>query len=340
VIRFSSLVKLGFNLGGGWFSQKITAQYPRILMYHRFHCGEDNGGISADSFERQVAFLSEFCECLTISDLTERIKGGGGISRGKPVACVTVDDGYSDFYDVAFPILEKYQVPATFYVTTGFVDGTCWLWYDRLKWIVENDVSTAVIVGAFEFQTDEWNQDKTGIWSRLVSDFLKKDGATIERYLRELEKQVGVDVPGKAPSSFKAVTWDQLRDMQEAGIEIGGHTVNHYSLGRLARENVFEELESCRNRLTEELGRAPRAFCFPNGQPADVPADHAKILRKTGFDSSVVAYYDKCGMADLHALRRHGVGDGWYGFQKTILGVDRLGAVLLGRNNVFDWGEV
>jgi len=309
-------------------------------MYHRFHCGSDNGGISADAFERQVAFLSEFCECITISDLTERIKGGERISRGKPVVCVTVDDGYSDFYEVAFPILGKYQVPATFYVTTGFVDRASWLWYDRLKWIVDNNVTNGVTVGAHEFQPEEWNQDKTGIWSRLVSDFLKKDGSIIEGHLGELEKQVGACVPDKAPSTYEAVTWDQLREMQEAGIEIGGHTVNHYSLGRLAREDVFEELEICRNRLTEELGRPPTAFCFPNGQPADVPADHAKILRRTGFDSSVVAYYDKEGMADLHALRRHGVGDGWYGFQKTILGVDRLGAVLLGRNNVFDWGEV
>lgn len=340
MIRFSSLVKLGFSLGGGRFSQKITAQYPRILMYHRFHQGDDNGGISADSFARQVAFLSEYYECLTVSDLSERMKAGRGVFRGKPVVCVTIDDGYSDFYDVAFPILQQYQVPATFYVTTGFVDRACWLWFDRLKWIVENDVTAAVTVDGHDFQPDKWNQDKVGTWSRLVSDFLKRDGSTIELNLDELAKQVGVKVPEIAPSSYAAVTWDQLREMRRAGIEIGGHTVNHYSLGHMAREDVVEELETCCKRLTEELGGAPTAFCYPNGQPVDVPENYSKILRETGFDSSVVAYYDKVGMADPHALRRHGVGESWYGFQKTMLGVDRLGAMLLGRNNVFDWGEV
>ncbi|NMT63791.1 polysaccharide deacetylase family protein [Marinobacter orientalis] len=339
MIRFSSLVKLAFNFGGGWFSRKITSEYPRILMYHRFYRDTDNGGVSAVSFERQVAFLSESCECLTTSDLIERIKEGWGVSRGKPVVCITVDDGYSDFYEVAFPILEKYRVPATFYVTTGFVDKACWLWYDRLKWIVDNDVTTAVAIGPHVFQPDDWNQQKVSIWSRLVSDFLEKDGLTIEENLAELEKQVGVNVPEKAPPPYEAVTWKQLREMQRAGIEIGGHTVNHYSLGRLLKQDVIDEVGICCKRLTEELGKAPTAFCYPNGQPADVPADYSDILREAGFESSVVAYYDREGMTDRYALRRHGIGDGWYGFQKTIYGVDRVGAVLLGRHNVFDWGD-
>ena len=336
---FSSLVKLGFNLGGAWLAQKLTSDYPRILMYHRFYRSEDNGGVSADIFERQVAALSKSFECLTVSDVVARIRSGSRIARGRPVACITVDDGYSDFYNIAFPILRKYRVPATFYVTTGFVDRACWLWYDRLKWIVDINVTTVVEIGVHAFHPDEWNQDKLGTWSKLVSDFLKKDGSTIERNLRELEKQVGVSLPQKVPSSFDAVTWDQLREMQQAGVEIGGHTVNHYSLGRLATKDVIEELEHCRKRLTEELGKAPAAFCYPNGQPADVPANHSKALREAGFESSVVAYYDKVGTTDLYALRRHGIGEGWYGFQKTVRGVDRLGAVLIGRHNVFDWGD-
>ena len=319
-------------------AQKLTSDYPRILMYHRFYRSEDNGGVSADMFERQVAALSKSFECLTVTEVVERIGSGSCMSRGRPVACITVDDGYSDFYSIAFPILRKYRVPATFYVTTGFVDRACWLWYDRLKWIVGNDVTTAVSIGTHVFQPDEWNQDKVGTWSRLVSDLLKKDGSTIEKSLAELEKQVGVNLPEKAPSSYEAVTWDQLREMQKAGIEIGGHTVNHYSLGRLLKQDVIEELESCRKRLMAELGRAPTAFCYPNGQPADVPENYSSILREIGFESSVVAYYDKVGIADSYALRRHGVGESWYGFQKTIHGVDQLGAMLLNRHNVFDWG--
>jgi len=177
------------------------------------------------------------------------------------------------------------------------------------------------------------------VWGILVSDLLKKDGVAIENSLKELASQVGVEVPPEAPEAFRAVTWGQVREMHVAGMEIGGHTVNHYSLGRLNREMVREELKGCHKRLTAELGAEPKAFCYPNGQPYDVPSDYAEVLKEAGFESGVVAYYDRVGMRDRWALRRHGIGDGWYDFQKTIRGVDRLGAVLLGRNNVFDWGE-
>lgn len=339
MISFSSLVKFIFNIGGGWFSTKITSEYPRILMYHRFFRDESNEGVSSDCFERQIAFLSEYCECLTITDLLAKVMSGNRISNGKPVVCITVDDGYSDFYDVAYPILKRYQVPASFYVTTGFVDGDCWFWYDRLEWVVSHNVDNKVTSDGRSFSSAEWNGDKAKVWGALVSDYLKKNGSDIENLLQDLSSQVGVQVPQIAPEQYKAVTWDQLREMQEAGIEIGGHTVNHYSLGRLGAQDVVNELKTCRNRLAKELGKAPRAFCYPNGQPADVPEDYANVLRDAGFESSVVAYYDKQGMANPYALRRHGVGESWYGFQKTIRGVDRLGAVLLGRHNIFDWGD-
>jgi peptidoglycan/xylan/chitin deacetylase (PgdA/CDA1 family) len=335
----SSLVKIGVKYGGLRLAEKMARNYPRILMYHRFDEHGKGKGVSADQFEHQISELSANFECITISEIAARIKSGQRIARGKPVACVTVDDGYADFYEIAFPILKRYQVPASFYVTTGFVDGDCWFWYDRLEWIVSHSVDNKVTSDGRIYSSAEWNGDKAKVWGLLVSDYLKKDGSDIENLLQDLSSQVGVQVPQTAPEHYKAVTWDQLREMREAGIEIGGHTVNHYSLGRLDAQDVMDELKTCRNRLADELGEAPKAFCYPNGQPADIPADYAKVLREAGFESSVVAYYDKQGMADPYALRRHGIGESWYEFQKTIRGVDRLGAVLLGRNNVFDWGE-
>lgn len=339
MIRFSSLVKFVFNIGGDWVSSKLTSEYPRILMYHRFFHDRDNGGVSADTFERQVAFLSKYCECLTITDLVHRISNGKGISRGKPVVCVTVDDGYSDFYDIAYPILKRYGVAASFYVTTGFVDRNNWLWYDRLEWIVSHDIEGEITSDGQTFASEEWNGNKARVWGRLVSEYLKRDGAVIEGLLHDLAAQVGICVPHTPPEQYRPVTWDQLRELKDAGIEIGGHTVNHYSLGQLGADDVEKEIETCRNRLIEELDEPPKAFCYPNGQPMDLPERYSTVLRSLGFESSVVAYYDEVGISDPYALRRHGVGKSWYGFRKTICGVDRLGALIMGHDNVFDWGR-
>ena len=68
---------------------------------------------------------------VTLANLAGQIKSGI-VEPGQAV--ITVDDGYRDFYDIAFPVLREEGVPATFFVTTGFIDGQIWLWPDLLEY--------------------------------------------------------------------------------------------------------------------------------------------------------------------------------------------------------------
>jgi peptidoglycan/xylan/chitin deacetylase (PgdA/CDA1 family) len=123
--------------GGFWVVNQFTLSYPRILMYHRFSLTPSPGAVSEKTFEKQVRYLQKHCELVSLSSALDRtrLKRGPG---SKPLAVITIDDGYSDFYDVAYPILKKLEAPATFYVTTSFVDGDVWLWHDRLQWCLDH----------------------------------------------------------------------------------------------------------------------------------------------------------------------------------------------------------
>lgn len=90
------------------------------LCYHSIHPTTSFASASPDVFERQLALLSESCEVVTFRRMLEAANEPG---RRRPAVAVTFDDGYADNYDFAFPLLRKYQTPATIFVTTGLIDG-------------------------------------------------------------------------------------------------------------------------------------------------------------------------------------------------------------------------
>src|SRR5687768_2649211 len=99
----------------------LTRRTPKILMYHRF-CERPNGiRMDVGTFERHLQYLrARAYRVMTLRDLCERLAA----NEVPPNAVVlTIDDGYEDFRQLAFPLLEKYGFPATLFVTTDFVDG-------------------------------------------------------------------------------------------------------------------------------------------------------------------------------------------------------------------------
>src|SRR5690554_3038452 len=134
----SQLVRMLGPSGLYTLARIITRSQPRILMYHRFSESPKKGYVSRDVFESQVRHIARYYNAVSMTELVKGVKGEA-ILKPNSIA-ITVDDGYYDFYTVAYPILKKYRVPATVFVTTKFVDGGFWLWPDKINYIL-NSVS-------------------------------------------------------------------------------------------------------------------------------------------------------------------------------------------------------
>lgn len=90
-----------------------------ILMYHSVGYNRAFFTVRPDNFDRQLAYLKKRkLEIIKLSDLISRFKNGQNING---CVCLTFDDGYLDNLTEALPILEKYNFPATIFVTTGLV---------------------------------------------------------------------------------------------------------------------------------------------------------------------------------------------------------------------------
>lgn len=104
-----------------------------ILMYHRvFKTSSDPWGlcVSPKNFAEHLELLRRHYPVLTLHELVSSLRDARLPKRG---VVLTFDDGYADNLWNAKPLLEKYEVPATFFVTSGCVDSSSEFWWDDLE---------------------------------------------------------------------------------------------------------------------------------------------------------------------------------------------------------------
>ena len=146
--------------------------------------------------------------------------------------------------------------------------------------------------------------------------------------ISKMAKALYLDLPCQAPEEYAGATWQQLKEMQDAGIEIGGHTMTHPSLGCVDDRAARNEILGCMTELKSCLGVRPRTFCYPNGTASDFTPELKTIVREAGFKGAVLAYPDAADARDRHALQRHSAGEGRFQFQKAITGMELIGLKL------------
>jgi peptidoglycan/xylan/chitin deacetylase (PgdA/CDA1 family) len=318
----SAMIDLAGKLGGYQLARLLTRKQPKVLMYHRFSSEKKGHEVTAATLEQQLRLIKRYFKPMTLASLAQVIQQTGKAPSNAVV--ITVDDGYRDFYEVAYPLLKHYAVPATFFVTTGFVNKDLWLWPDQVLWLLHNRLvhEGVLTVGDRVF---DLTLPVGKLWWPLVLHLLRVDNHIRLAAIAELVRCSGISLPHLAPDEFSAVSWAQLSEMQGQGIEIGGHTLSHPSLGHMPLEEAKAEIDGCFNELRMHLGDQPRTFCYPNGQPADYSPEIKDIVSQSGFLAAVTAYSDRFNVDIPWAWRRFVGCEESFQFNKSLFGVEHLG---------------
>jgi peptidoglycan/xylan/chitin deacetylase (PgdA/CDA1 family) len=228
-----------------------------------------------------------------------------GLRRGKlpsRAACITFDDGYADNAEIALPILRKHCLPATFFVAAGFLDGGR-MFNDTVIELIRRapgDTIDLESIGLGQFPVETSAERRQAIFQLL--DKLK--------YLPLEERQsmveaipalIRVDLPRNL-----MMTASQVRELHSAGMEIGGHTVNHPILASMENSAAFADIAQGKEVLEGMIRTPVRFFAYPNGKPGtDYLPDHVKMVKKLGFDAAVSTAYGAAGKAsDFYQLPR------------------------------------
>ncbi|MFH1845386.1 MAG: polysaccharide deacetylase family protein [bacterium] len=304
----------------------LTRSHVRSLMYHRFadQADGDPRFVDRDALRWQAAYLARNHTVVTPDDhlrsLTQPLAGHC------PVV-VTVDDGYRDFYTVAFPLFREYGIPAMLFVTTGFVSGQTWFWWDRLEYIKTLAASqqTSFTIGDQEFQVDLTSEPGRHRAYHQIADrcrFLPNEEKN--QVLLQLARKLEVEVPEQAAPQYAATTWDELREMIADGLLVGAHTINHPILSRVPVEEARREIVESKQVLEAQTNVSVNWFCYPQGGPADFTPELMATVRETGFDASYVAYQNLEAQGDPYQMGRYGIVPDLTDFRWMLCGAELL----------------
>jgi peptidoglycan/xylan/chitin deacetylase (PgdA/CDA1 family)/CelD/BcsL family acetyltransferase involved in cellulose biosynthesis len=298
--------QVAIEAGGKVSWKRRNRSSARILYYHRVNDIQDpfSDAISTRLFEEHIRYLARNYKVVRMSEIVRHLEEGD--SREVLVG-ITFDDGYADNYQNAFPILQRYGVPATIFLTSGGLDSSELLWFERLADAVKNtsreyidlevDIPrrfwmrtlpqrVAANHGIFSVLRTLTNAERTG----LLPGILEELGAGKENSRRN-----------------EMLSWDQVRRMSAQGIDFGGHTVTHPFLSKLTPAEAVWEVSECKRRIEQELQQPVDYFAYPNGREEDIAAANKEVLRAAGYRAAVTTIWGMNDESTDHmALKRGG----------------------------------
>jgi peptidoglycan/xylan/chitin deacetylase (PgdA/CDA1 family) len=256
-----SIKRAGATLAGRLSRQSAEGRVVG-LCYHSVHPVLSFASATPDLFERHLDWLAANCDVIPLRGV---LAAAADSERDRPAVAITFDDGYADNHEFALPMLLKYGMPATVFVTAGFSD----------------------------------------------------DDPAVRLRFQELR---GVPAGEVIPLS-----WTQVRELRDAGLEIGAHTYSHPNLIRLSREAAERELRFSRELLEDRLSSPIDLMAYPFGKPGrQFDATTTELAKETGYSHAAAVLFRGVRSADsAFALPR---------FFVTGDSVDELGAKVLG-----DW---
>lgn len=269
-----------------------------VLIFHRVYDLEKDPQlltVNLRNFEDQVKHLKENYNVISLQSLIHKLTGHKKIPGNSVV--ITFDDGYADNYLYAFPILEKYKVPATIFVTSGHIDKPKEYWWNELERIFLIDPPKKELNITINFQELNFviktDRDARNAYYAL-HPLLKE--------LSESDRNQKIDDLFKWTNKVRTEIRDSHRSLSSAEIktlsknpliEIGAHTVTHPCLRYESIENLEFQIFNSKKSLSSLLNKEIRSFSYPFGGKTDYDDTIVSLVKSAGYN---------CGISNFSGL--------------------------------------
>lgn len=304
-----------------YFRKKVLRRRSFIVLtYHRIsdsNYGDPFLSITPHNFERQIQYLTRRFKVVSLQELVKHIQSQ--YSTLDDYIAITFDDGYRDNYTNAYPILKKYKVPATIFLTTGFIGTDKLFWWDRLAKIAKfiigknlhlnfpQDLYPEKIKDAISM-ISSGNISKSSKAASILPILLKeiseeKKGLILD----DLEKQIS-PLPKDGQDRPYSLTWDEVRQMNKDDIEFGSHTVTHPILTKAKSDQAKYEISHSKIEIEREIAKKVLHFSYPNGERSDFDEHIKQLVKDNNYISACTSINGANGLQDdVFSLKRRAI---------------------------------
>jgi peptidoglycan/xylan/chitin deacetylase (PgdA/CDA1 family) len=308
-------------------------------MYHQIAtppCDPWQLSVSPENFEAHLSILKRDFTVLSLDEMIQNIKG---YPYGKRMIAITFDDGFRDNCDTAAPLLEKYRLPASFYIATKLINSEGMFWWDMIQHLIlyteklptSIDINISDRTFHYELGTDSvltvslrkeignWNYELPipnrrvqlyyKIWEQLKLLSIEER----EDVILKLKSWAGESYTSPGLAGVMNVT--QLQALcKNALFKIGAHTVNHPALAMQGIEEQIFEIQQSKKMLEGWLNMKIKSFAYPYGNYDLITL---RLIKEAGFQNAVTTEEKSTsGSSGIFELPRYQVknwsGDEFY----------------------------
>ena len=268
-------------IGSPWKGKGAILMYHRVLPDKKIDEDLNLGlAVSCSSFEKQIRAIKEKFKICSINEFVDNLRS----EKNEFMLAITFDDGYKDNLLYALPILEKFQVPATIYVTTSYIKENVSLWWHELKEKIINEkkINFRFEKKNFKFILNNQKQ-KNFAYNNLRKIFLN---LKTKRQTELLEIITGSKQRKNYSNIF--LNENEVKTLDKHNlITIGCHSHNHLNFKILNDEEIQEEANKSLEVLENLLNHKVKHFCYPYGGKNHAFEREYNIIKKLNFTSAV-----------------------------------------------------
>ncbi len=264
------------------------ARGSRILVYHGVCTGDpfrfNTLFVTLKNFEKQLQLYKKYFQVVSLDDYYRQ-----NFSTDKFAICLSFDDGFANNYKYVLPLLEKYEVPASFFITSIRKAGYDVLWNDVLS------IAVSYGPGTFEFKGEKFLKSRTRKYISTAT------GRSLNEVLRETHFEDKVEMierfkvfkEGVDKDYWLQMTEEEIRQMSlSKWVTIGSHSYYHNDLANMSGRVLEEDLLESKKYLEELTGKEVKAMAFPYGSYSKEAVQQAKAVGYTQLLATEFLYPD------------------------------------------------
>lgn len=272
------------------FGRGLLKKTLTVINYHRIANIEDipdsfqpNISASPQGFDEQMQYLMKWYQVISLGDLTEYLTS----KKPLPIypALITFDDGYLDNFTNAFPILQKYNLPAIIFLASGYISSNLPFYWDLACYCFMYSKKDYVVFP--NNQERKWVSEieKKKILQEWIETLKILDETEKLKWVNKLPEIMDVSVPENQYQNMM-LTWEHVREMHSMKIDFGAHTITHPILTRIPTEQVRKEIIGSKQKIEEELKHPITSFAYPNGTNYDFNKQIVKVVKEAGISAA------------------------------------------------------
>src|SRR5579862_7403409 len=248
-----------------WLARR-RGKSAAILMYHSVleepsRVTDSLGGIalSTRAFQSQMEMLARDFRPIDLEQAGRFVAEEGELPERAVV--ITFDDGYTDNYEIAMPILNRVGVPATFYVTVDCIERRTLPWPSRLRFAFRTTQKKSWV----DSTGKSWNlssaEDREKAYLGACDQACQLAGITLEAEVARTERELEATLPDGTGQLM--MSWDQVKGLEQKGHIVGSHTMTHPNMAFLKVDDLRRELTLSKQTMECHLGAPVRHFSYP-----------------------------------------------------------------------------